>query len=290
MPIQSLDPKTTAHARLNALRFDCTVAEAAQVLANWQAGQGSLLVPIPFTMPRAEEGSERGAGFFRERAKLVRAGIAKELGLESDAATKVSFTLAGKDAWYLGPRPKLDVPSMLAAVGEQPGKFIQLMLLKELIESAAFEEDTFVRGGFGPSVYLGSASQASKKYLQLAEAEFEVNAKHGLLLCDVKAKRFGRKASAGDTAAATRLAAAGEGHLVAVTRLVPDDFFEMDARKSPMEGLSLDREKVRRTRLYYLNLLTEFASAVFRRAGVPFARETFIATHYIDEVLIHQHN
>ncbi|MCY1384340.1 hypothetical protein D9M69_725840 [compost metagenome] len=59
------------------------------------------------------------------------------------------------------------------------------MLLKELIELAAFEDDTFVRGGFGPSVYLGSASQTSKKYLQLAEAEFDVNVKHGLLVCNV---------------------------------------------------------------------------------------------------------
>lgn len=287
MPIRTLDPQTTAHARLNALRFDCSVAEAAQLLAKWQAGQGSLLVPIPVTMPKAEEGSARGAEVFRERARFVRAEIAKELGLEGAAATKLSFAMAGKDAWYLGPRPKLDVASMLAAVAAQPAKFIQLMLLKELIESAAFEEDTFVRGGFGPSVYLGSASQASKKYLQLAEAEFDVIAKHGLLLCDVKAKRFARKVSADmDMAAATRLAVAGEGYLVAVTRLVPDDFYEVDARKSPMEGLSLDREKVRRTRLYYLNLLTEFAGGFFRRAGVPFARETFVATHYVDEAYI----
>jgi len=280
MPILSLDPKSVAHARLNALRFDGTVAESAQRLAKWQAGQGSLLVPIPVSLPRAEEGAPREAGFFRERAMRVRAEIARELGLEGDAATKLSFAMAGRDAWYLGPRPKLDVPSMLAAVAAQPAKFIQLMLLKELIESAAFEEDTFVRGGFGPSVYLGSTSQSSKKYLQLAEAEFEVNMKHGLLLCDVKSKRFARKASADETAAATRLASAGEGYLVGVTRIVPYDFYEVDARKNPMEGLSLDREKVRRTRLYYLNLLTEFAASLFTKAEVSFARETFVATHY----------
>lgn len=266
MSIQTLDPQVTAHARLNALRFNCSVAEAAQHLAKWQAGQGSLLVPIPVAMPKGEESGSRGAGFFRERAKLVRAEIAKALDLNGEAASKLSFTMAGKDAWYLGPRPKLEVPSMLAAVAAQPAKFIELMLMKELIESAAFEEDTFVRGGFGPSVYLGSASQSSKKYLQLAEAEFEVNMKHGLVLCDVKSKRFARKASAdSDTAAATRLASAGEGYLVGVTRIVPDDFFEVDARKNPMEGLSLDRDKIRRTRLYYLNLLTEFAARLFVR-------------------------
>ncbi len=286
MPIQTLDPQSTAHARLNALRFDVPVAEAARLLAKWQASRHSLLVPIPLQMPKAEEGAPRGAAFFRDRAKLVRAEIARELKLEGDSATKLSFTMAGKDAWYLGPRPKLDASSMLAAVAAQPAKFIQLMLLKELIESAAFEEDTFVRGGFGPSVYLGSASQASKKYLQLAEAEFDVNIKHGLLVCDVKSKRFARKASVGEGAAAMRLAPAGEGYLVGVTRIVPDDFFEVDARKYPMEGLSLDREKVRRTRLYYLNLLTEFATNLFTQAKVPFARETFVATHYVDEAYI----
>lgn len=286
MPIKSLDPTATAHARLNALRFTCTVAEVAQKLAKWQENQGSLLVPIAMEMPKPEEGGPNGQGFFRERAKLVRAAIARELNLEGDAATKLSFTMAGKDAWYLGPRPKLDVLSMLAAVAAQPSKFLELMLLKELIESAAFEADTFVHGGFGPSVYLGSASQVSRKYLQLAEAEFDVNTKHGLLLCNVRSKRFARKATAGEMAAATRLASAGEGYLVGVTRIVPDDFFEVDARKYPMEGLSLDREKLRRTRLYYLNLLTEFAIGLFTRAGVPFVRETFVATHYVDDAYI----
>lgn len=287
MPIQTLDPQITARARLNALRLNCSVVEAAQYLAKWQAGKSGLLVPIPLVMPAAEEGASRGAGFFRDRAKLARAEIAKELGLEGEAASKLSFTMAGNDAWYLGRRPKLDVPSMLAAVAAQPAKFIELMLLKELIESAAFEEDTFVQGGFGPNVYLGSVSQASKNYLQLAEAEFEVNMKHGLLLCDVKSKRFARKPSAdSETAAVTRLATAGEGYLVAVTRIVPGDFFEVDARKKPMEGLSLDREKVRRTRLYYLNILTEFAARLFTRAGIPFASETFVATHYVDDAYI----
>lgn len=286
MAIQSLDPQSTARARLNALRFDVSVAEAAQLLAKWQASRHSLLVPIPLQMPKAEEGTPRGAAFFRDRAKLVRAKIARELKLEGESAAKLSFTMTGKDAWYLGPRPKLDASSMLAAVAAQPAKFIELMLLKELIESAAFEEDTFVRGGFGPSVYLGSASQASKKYIQLAEAEFDVNIKHGLLLCDVKSKRFARKASVGEGASATRLASAGEGYLVGVTRIVPDDFFEVDARKSPMEGLSLDREKVRRTRWYYLNLLTEFAIKLFTKAEVPFTCETFAATHYVDDAYI----
>lgn len=289
MPVRRLDPKTTALARLNSLRFTASVADTARLLAKWQAGAGGVLVPIALPLPKAvEEKLAKGASFFRERAKQVRAQIAKELGLAPSAATKLSFTMTSKDAWYLGPRPKLDLQSMLDAVASTPAKFIELMLLKELIDSASFDaQDTFVGGGFGPGVYLGSISQASKKFLHLVEAEFSVNTKHGLLLCDVVAKRFGRKATAvAEEAAATRLANAGEGYLVGVTRIVPDDFFENDARKSPMEGLSLDRDKVRRTRFYYLNLLTEFAIRLFTKAGVPFERETFVASHCIDDAYI----
>lgn len=289
MPIRPLDPQTAAVARLNSLRFTASVADTARMLAKWQAGAGSLLVPIAIALPKAsEEKPAKGVSVFRERAKQVRAQIAKELALNPSSATKLSFTMTSKDAWYLGPRPKLDLQSMLNAVASTPAKFIELMLLKELIESASFDsEDTFVGGSFGPGVYLGSTSQASKKFLQLAEAEFKVNTKHGLLLCDVTAKRFGRKvAAAAEDAAATRLANAGEGYLVGVTRIVPDDFFELDGRKSPMEGLSLDRDKVRRTRLYYLNLLTEFSIRLFTKAGVPFERETFVASHCVDDAYI----
>lgn len=289
MPIRRLDPQTTALARLNSLRFTASVADTARLLAKWQAGAGGVLVPIALPLPKAvEEKLAKGASFFRERAKQVRAQIAKELGLTPSAATKLSFTMTSKDAWYLGPRPKLELQSMLDAVASTPAKFIELMLLKELIDSASFDaQDTFVGGGFGPGVYLGSISQASKKFLHLVEAEFAVNTKHGLLLCDVTAKRFGRKATAvAEEAAATRLANAGEGYLVGVTRIVPDDFFENDARKSPMEGVSLDRDKVRRTRFYYLNLLTEFAIRLFTKVGVPFERETFVASHCVDDAYI----
>lgn len=245
-------------------------------------------MPIAIPLPKPTEQSPNGVNFFRQRAKLVRAQIAKELAIEGDAALKLSFTMSSKDAWYLGPRPKLSAQTMLDAVAGSPGKFIELMLLKELIESSALDaEDTFVGGGFGPGVYLGSASQASKRHLQLAQAKYSVNTKHGLLLCDVTAKRFARKVAATpENAATTRLASAGEGFLVGVTRIVPDEFYDQDGRKFPMEGLSLDIDKIRRTRVYYLNLLTEFAIRLFTRAGVPFTRETFAASHCVDDAYI----
>jgi hypothetical protein len=289
MPIRTLDPSTVAAARLNALAFGCPVPEAAQKLARWQIANGGLLVPI--AVPLAElppyDGAARGPGFFRERAKQMRALIAKRLVLDASGAQKLSFTMSGKEAWYLGPRPKLEAQSMLNAVASNPTKFIELMLLKELVESGARSaSDTFVTGGFGPGVYLGSLSQPSKKYVELAEADYRVNLKHGLLVCDVTAKNFGRKQSAAAGSSNTRAADAGESYLVGVTRLVPDDFFELDARSRPMVGVSLDREKIRRTRLYYLNLLTEFAIRLFTKADVPFERDTFVATHCVDDAYI----
>lgn len=288
MTIRSLDPQTTALARLNSLRFTASVADTARLLSKWQSTSGSLLVPIAIPLPKvAEEAAARGTTCFRERAKQVRAEIAKQLGLDASAAGKLSFTMNSKEAWFLGPRPKLNQQSTLDAVASTPAKFIELMLQKALIESVSLgSEDTFVGGGFGPGVYLGSISQASKKYLQLAEANFTVNSKHGLLLCDVVSKRYVRKVTAAEYSATTRLANAGEGYLVGVTRIVPEDFFESDARRSPMEGISIDRDKVRRTRFYYLNLLTEFANRLLLKAGVPFERETFVATHYVDDAYI----
>jgi hypothetical protein len=290
MPIRRLDDRA-AVARLSSIRFRCPAADAAQLLADWQCRAGGFVVPIAIPLPKAqpaEGGAEVPAGpaFFKDRAKQVRAAIAAALGLDAGGAGKLTFMMSSKDAWYLGPRPNLDRATMLAAVAAAPAKFIELMLQRELIEAAAFEpEHTFVTGGFGPGVFLGSASQAIKRRLHLAEASFTVNAKHGLLVCDVTSKVFARKAkTAGGAASSATLAMdAGEGYMVNVTRLVPDDFFEVDARHHPMVGVSLDTVKIRQSRLYYLNVLTEFAWALFEKAGVPVDRDTFVASHCVDE-------
>jgi hypothetical protein len=289
MPIRRLDSRAAA-ARLSSLRFRHSVAEAAQQLAEWQSRAGGLVVPIaiPLHKPQPSDGSEApsGTGFFKDRAKQVRMTIAAALGLDAIAAAKLTFTMSSKDAWYLGPRPNLDRSTMMAAVAAAPAKFIELMLQRELIEAAAFDPElTFVTGGFGPGVFMGSAGQAVKRRLHLAEANFTVNTKHGLLLCDVTAKVFARKtkAAVGGASSATHAIDAGEGYMVNVTRLVPDDFFELDARRYPMVGVSLDTVKIRQTRLYYLNVLTEFAWSLFGKAGVPVDRDTFVASHCVDE-------
>jgi len=291
MPIRSLGD-TAAVARLSSLRFREPVVEAAERLAEWQSARDGLLVPIAIPLPRVPGVGENGnevapsVDFFRDRARQVRSVIAQALKLDAKAANRLTFTMTYKDAWYLGPRPNLDRAAMLAAVRATPAKFIELMLQKELIEAAAFDPDhTFITGGFGPGVYLGSFSQAVKRRLHLAEAGFNLNAKHGLLLCDITSKVFAKKTKAASTGASASTLAidAGEGFMVGVTRIVPDDFFELDGRRHPMVGVSLDTVKIRQSRLYYLNVLAEFAFALFEKAGVPVARDTFVATHCVDE-------
>ena len=291
MPIRSLGD-TAAVARLSSLRFNVPVEEVAQKLAEWQCASNGLLVPIAVPLPRMPDAGGNGqvgasyVDFFRDRARQVRAVIAKALKLDAKKASRLTFTMTNKDAWYLGPRPNLDRAATLAAARAMPAKFIELMLLKELIEAAAFDPDhTFVTGSFGPGVYLGSFSQAVKRRLHMAEARFNVNAKHGLLLCDITSKVFAKKTKGDSTglSAATLAVDAGEGFMVGVTRIVPDDFFELDSRRYPMVGVSLDTVKIRQSRLYYLNMLAEFALALFEKASVPVTGDTFVATHCVDD-------
>ncbi|WP_066737525.1 hypothetical protein [Cupriavidus sp. D384] len=284
MPIRQLDD-SAAVARLNSIRFSMPVAEVAERLARWQAKAGGFVVPIQVELSRLKgDGSTTPRGF-KERAKLVRAEIANRLGLDAVAARKLTFRQSSRDAWYIGPRPSLTEGSMLNAVRDAPDVFIELMLKRHLIEAAAFDDqETFVTGGFGPSVYLGAASEAGKRRFHLAEAEFNINVKHGHLLCDVTSKVFARKSKSADAAAASasELAAVGHGHLLPVTRIVSEDFIELDARQYPLVGVSLHTTKVRQCRLYYLNVLHEFALDLFAKAEISVVQDTFVASHYVD--------
>lgn len=286
MPIRPLNG-TAAVARLSAIRFKTSVQAAAQALAVWESSRSGLLVPCSIELPKPTTLDDPAtAGYYRDRARFVRQKIAAALRLDPKAANRLAFTMTYREAWYLGPRSNLTRDAMLNAVRASPGKYIELMLLKELIEAAAFDpKHILVTGGFGPSVYLGSLSQTSKRGLHLAEAVFSVNAKHGFLLCDVTAKVFALKPKTDPSSApsVTLAADVGEGFMVGVARLSPQDFFELDARKHPMTGVSLDTVRIRQSRLYYLNVLTEFALALFNKAGVAGERETFIASHCVDE-------
>lgn len=281
---------TSAAARLSALRFSAPVAEVAAALAEWECARNGLLVPIQMPFPKRQDpensDGEPKAKVFTDRARQMREMIAAALNLDQDAASRLTFTMTPKEAWYLGPRPNLSRDSMMAAARSSPEKFIELMLQKEFIEDAAFSPDhIFVSGGFGPGVYLSSLSQNSKNRAHLAEVKFSVNKKHGILLCDIASKVFARKTKSPATSPSKSTLAidVGDGYMLGVSRLVPGDFFEIDARQYPMTGISLDTIKMRQSRLYFLNVVTEFAIQLFRKAGIQFQSETFTATHCIDD-------
>lgn len=290
MPIRNLEG-SGAVARLSSVQLDVSIEEAAVQLARWEASRDSLIVPVSIDLrqfaeaAKAAGGGELAPDFYRDRARYVRQYIGSELGLDERAASRLTFAMTTSEAWYLGPKPKLNRESMIAAVRAQPVKFVELMLQRELLEAAAYDpEQTFVTGGFGPGVYLGSLPKAGARRLNLAEAKFRIRPKYQQIVCDFIAKSFTRKkASRSSTSAETLAAEAGNGFLIGVTRILPSEFFEDDARKYPMTGVSLDSVKFRQTRLYYLNILTEFALSLFERAGVPASVQTFVATHCVDD-------
>ncbi len=286
MTIRVLDD-TAAVARLAAIKFKCSVQEAAARLAEWESTQNTLLVPRSIELPPVSRDGAGGRQYV-DRAREVRVRIAAELGLDTKAAERLTFTLQGKQAWYLGPRPNLDQAKTALAVQQTPEKYIELMLQRELIEDAAFDaEDVFVSGGFGPGVYLGSLGQVSKNRLHLAEAKFTVRAKFNQLVCDVVAQAYAkRKSAATEVSSTVRPIDTGDGFMVGVTRLVPKDYVKLDGRERPLVGVSLDRRKLRESRLYYLNVLHEFALRLFTKAGVPVEAETFQATHCVDDAFI----
>lgn len=290
MPIRSLG-ETAAIARMNSIRFKSSVQEVAVKLAEWEASRQGLVVPIRIELPKYStqpngEMADAPSEYFRDRARQVRQKIATDLGLDMKAASRLTFTMTYRDAWYLGPRPNLNWTGMLDAVRATPEKFIELMLQKELIEEAAFDPtQTFVTGGFGPGVYLGNLGKSTVRRLHLAEVQFTVRGKYGQVLCDVASKVFAKKSRTGSeaTSSATLPIDAGEGFILGVTRVVPSDYFDVDARRYPMTGISLDTQKFRQTRLYYLNILTEFALKLFEKAGVPVEPDTFAASHCVDD-------
>ncbi|WP_319938509.1 hypothetical protein [Xenorhabdus littoralis] len=292
MPVQRLEG-ISAVARLNALHLKESPKDVAVMLAKWQAENSCLLVPcyieLPKIIPDSEENESLNTtvieSLSKKRTNWARREIAKILQLSVAATDKFTFSIIKNKAWYLRPRPNLSKESMIAAAQAHPGKFIELMLKKELIEAAAFDaEQTFVAGGFGPGVYLGSMHQADKKIQKLVEVEFNIN-KYSILICNVKSQVFVKrnKADAGESSSATLPIDVGEGYMIGATHLVPREFHKLDARQYPMLGISLNTNKIRQTRFYYLNVLLEFTQALFNKAGISFERSTFVATHCVDD-------
>lgn len=274
-----------ATARLNSIRLAQSTGEAARQLARWEAGRRSLVVPTRIdlaTLSGLTTDGPRSNDWYAMRARLVRREIARRLGLDAAQTAQLTFTMSEGNAWYLGPRPKLTKEGMLAAVGgADADKFLQLMLQREFIAQAAYDPSQyFVYGGFGPGVYLGSLSQQLGRALRLNEVVFNIRSKFGQIICDVTARRFVRRST---PALPTTLPFdAGEGYMVGTTRIHPAEFVQVDGRRDPLTGICFRVDKARNTRVFYLNIVTEFAMHVLRRAGVEAEYDTFTPTGYVD--------
>jgi hypothetical protein len=281
MAIHPLEPTAAAVARLNRIELGCSVAEAAARLARWEAGRGSLITPVRMLLTKSDSANGR-PGFYSDRVKKARKQIADKLGMDDDQADRISFTMTGDSVWYLGSAPNLEASQMEAAAEAEPAKFLQLMLQKSLLDSATFDDDIFVHGGFGPGVYLGHKITGDEKYIHLNQAIFDISQKFRSISCDVGAHRFVRKTES-ESGAATRLAHAGEGFLVPITRISPRDYIRLDARSYRQPGVTLVVDAIRTSRIYYINLVTEFATTMLAQADVPFKYGCFTATHFIDD-------
>jgi hypothetical protein len=307
MPLRPLDQP--AIGRLNQVKSSLGVKALAEALVRWQFRRasedpGSLVVPIAIDLPTPSKQSAGGglpinhAVAFRERARVVRQQIATQLKVSEPALVdQITFTQAANRAWYLGPRPSLTLDSAIAAAcstSDVAKHYVRLVLLKELASKAALDaDDVFIRAGFGPLVYLGAKAQKGS-VLRMFEADFQVAEHSGVasITCLVHSKAFGHRGRTdepvpgADPPLQTRFISIGEGMLEQVSRLNPRHFVELDARRRPPVGISLQADKMRHSRIYFLNIATEFAASVLRQADPACGFGVFQATHVVDEAYI----
>jgi hypothetical protein len=287
--------EAVAQAKTNAIGLDCSVAEAATALAKWQAKKRVMLVPQVIDLDDAALGEAAVAEnpdqeFFRLRAQRIRVLLAQKLKLSGrlgDAQRKkLSFLIRGKQAWFLAPRVGLTAAAMQVHAANNPAIYLQLILQKEMVESAALDViDTKVLTEYGPGVHLLHVAQDGKRTMQLAEVCYDVNDKRGMIVCNVRAQTFFRTRES-EQESLVMPTESGRGQMVEVVKVARSGVRQADARRNPMTGISLNKKQFRRTRLYYLNVITDFAEHILSEAGVPLRRELFAATHFVANAFI----
>ena len=308
--------ESAARARLNQIGHPGGVLELAASLVRWQHARaredaGALLVPIAIPLPQGTGNASAadtvlvssvgmsgiGTAHFRNRARVIRQLIAARFGVTDEILVdQITFTQTSSHAWFLGPRPELTLDSAVGAASstkEIAQHYVRLVLLKELVARAALDaDDVFIRPGFGPLVYLGTRAQTGA-VLRMFEVDFQVDERAGksTVTCLVRAKAFGPRGraggngeagGAGDPPVQSRFISIGEGMLQQVSRINPRHFVEIDARRHPAVGIALQADKMRHSRLYFLNIATEFAMSVLCEADVASHYETFRATHVVE--------
>jgi hypothetical protein len=304
MPLQPLSHP--ARARLNQIRTDLSVGQLAEAMVRWQFRRddnpGALWVPmcVPIKATGGEDSPEPATSSpdeldqeaFRDRARLIRQAIAHQLRIvDPTQIDQITYTQTADQAWFLGPRPGMTMDSAIGAAcstDEVARHYIRLVLLKELVAQAALDaQDVFIQSGFGPLVYL-MVAQKRVDYLHMFEVDFQVVERSGaaVITCLIHYKVFqhlGRECAPGaDPALHNRPLDVGEGVLLDVARINPRHFREVDARRSPPAGISLQVGKMRSSRLYFLNLATEFALSVLKQVTPSAAYGVFEATHVVE--------
>lgn len=245
------------------------------------------------------------------RAGAIRRAIARHIyGAEAsagmadreDMVDRIPFQMPTSGGLHKGPKLVwfLAPASLVVGVGHASGAwrealrdsayaqtYIRLLLLKELAERGAIEaSDAVVHPGFGSTVYFGPRG-TTKGVLKLAEVDFSIREIGSTVqvMSQIRSKAFVKKrgpVSSGAPSGAVQLIDAGEGGVMPVARLNPAHFFEVDARRYHLTGITLNRDRFRQSRLYYLNVATEFVGSVLRQAAVPYEFDAFQATHIVE--------
>lgn len=266
-----------ARAKLSCIRFAKPVTEVAIQLAEWQERQSPLIVPH-----RVELSHLPAASDFVARAATVRKALAERLQLDPSKASRISFLLFGRHAWCLGPRTGEETTAPMAAIEAAPERYLQLMLTQALLERGAYDRrQTFVTEAFGSSAYIGATGSLGSRFLHLFEVDYRVNGKHQQLICDLHTRVFRRKSDS-ESSVAGAAVDANEGMLASIARLAASDFRRLDAREYPIRGVSLSKRTLRQSRLYFLNLLTEYSIDYLVSAGIRCEQDFFEATHCVE--------
>jgi hypothetical protein len=286
MTIKQLE-EPGADAATNGLRFRTPLEDVAIDLFRWQKKTHGSLIPASFPLPDVDTtATNRTAAdttYFQRRDAAIQTRL-RQAGADAARRKKrahMSYLICGGHVWHLVQSERYKDTVSESLVRENAGFYIKLILQKELIEqSGLLLADSRSTHELGPGVYLLHKIGRSGRKVQLMEALFDVIPKFQRMLCNIRCAVVGKNAGPENLLRIGQVDA-GYGYTTEVVTLDTASVTRLDARESPVPGINLRKTSFRQSRLYYLNVLTEFAMSVFRQAGVQFERELFVATHVL---------
>jgi hypothetical protein len=302
MTIRVLDG--AAVAKTNAFLLGCDVTQAAIRMAQWQHRKHAAVIPVAIDPPPLDEGEdedEPDADAFRRRAERIRSAIVEELALRSHGqirrreARRLPYLLrtdpdtGQQRVWFLAPNDRATEAAMTAHARRHASIYLELSLLHELATGGDAQiEAAHILAEFGSSVYLWGPGPDDGSVMHLAAVRFDVSEKFNRILCNLQVQAYARERTPDQDDNTATAVDVGHGYMLDVLQFHAHSaaFRRVDARKHPMPGISLKRPVMRRSRLYYLLVLSEFARRILEEAGVPFCQEEFQATHLVEDAFI----